>query len=101
MTTAPKRRWFRFSLRRLVVSVTLFALSFGAWSTMSMLPANNPAYRPLGFVLFVVGTLLPCIAIGALFRRWILGSTVAAIVGVGLAAFVASGGVIAAMRLIR
>jgi hypothetical protein len=87
---APKRRWFQFSLRPLAASITLFAVSFGAW-TILLRPVELPGdpLVDLGllgvFGLIAIGCVSFFAALGVLFRRWVIAAAIGATIGLAFA----------------
>ena len=100
MTDAPERRWFSFSLRRLAASITLFAVSFGAWTAMLNLP-NEWSSLAAAFALVLIGCMSFCAAIGVLFRNWDTGLQIAIAIGFGAGLFIILGGLERLVELFR
>jgi len=67
MTSTPKRRWFRFSLRTLFVVVTVAAcyIGWGAWAVRS---TGSYVER----LAFIVGSVFLAMMLVGAFFTWVL-----------------------------
>jgi hypothetical protein len=83
MTAAIKRRW-SFSLWRVLVSVFLFATSFGAGRLFLLRDDGTPGREVEAMVLFVLTIACPFAAVGVLFRRGVIAAILGATIGIGL-----------------
>ena len=72
----PTRRGFQFSLRGMLVVVSLWALSFGLWRKASLTDDDS------GFIWFAVGLYVFAGTIGAAIERLMSGSRRSGIIGV-------------------
>ena len=92
MTLAPKRRWFSFSLRTLLLAVTFTSIAFGGllallnrglateveWSfTLRIVVVISPAWVPFAFLGYAVGR-------HQLTARTVLVFTIAEFASIGL-----------------
>jgi len=86
-TPDAKRPWFQFSLRRLAASITLFAISFGAWAIFwaPFDERNGWHFGPLGILALLaigIGSFSAAISI-LLFRSWVIALAIGAMIGIG------------------
>jgi hypothetical protein len=72
METKPKRRWYQFSLRRLMLAVACFAVGCAMWKTAS----GPESYYDWGFDIRsqILVMFLACFiggaGLGVLFEKW-------------------------------